>query len=161
MFADKSDVLFVQLLHAILPPNIKYCTTRGNGKKIVIKSTIKDSQNEFIIHAVAVNDVDHKIEELKQILLKREQTLQPVIVVVGCSLTELNEFYLQFDNIKYKFDHFLPALDCCFKIFHILNLQYSNSCANVWTFIQKYFYEISLPNNKLCSSILCLLSELA
>ncbi|XP_031337481.1 uncharacterized protein LOC116166619 [Photinus pyralis] len=154
------DVIVALLLHAVLPPTIKHVKKNQQNKKLIIKATIKDSQNSIFLHTRTINDFDNKIEELKSTLLERGETLQPIIVAVGDDLIHINSYYVFYDDIKYKFDNCLAALDSCFKIFHVLNLKYPRCGQNTWIFIQKYFFDIHLPEDNPCSNLLCLLNDL-
>lgn len=45
--------------------------------------------------------------------------------------------------------NFLQCLqDICFKIFFVCNLEYPKESSKVWLFLQKIFYEIEHPNDK-------------
>lgn len=70
------------LLHALLPPTIKH-TVKKDKKKLIVKSTIKDSQDSFFLHVTVLNDFERKIDSYKNILVSRNETLQPLIVGIG------------------------------------------------------------------------------
>lgn len=161
MFSDCcSDTIVALVLHSLLPPTVKHAVKADNNKKQIIKSTIKDSQDSFFIHVNVINDFDRKIDIYRNILINRKETLQPLIVGIGNDLLTLTEFIVFYDDIKYKFTNFIAALDCCFKIFYVLNLRHPKDSYNFWLFIQKYFYEIELPEDKVSPSVLCLIQDL-
>lgn len=93
-------------------------------------------------------------------LVGRSETLQPIIIRIGFNLHEIHEFVVLYDNIYYTFDNFIAALDCCFKVFHVLNLKYPKDGYNFWLFIQTYFFGIISNDDKETSNFLCLLEEL-
>ena len=153
-FGYMQEKLIFLLLHVILRPSIK-----RKLSNVVYRSTIKDPQSSFLLHAVTVNDVQNRLEQLKTSLFKRGETLQPLIIAVGFNISEVT-FYVYYDKIKYKLPSFLTSLDTCFKIFQVLNLKYPRDCSEVWTFIQRYFYGINLKEDQISPNILCLINDL-
>lgn len=147
------------LLHALLPPTIKHVVKRDN-KKLIVKSTIKDSQDSFFIHVTVNNDFDRKINAQRSLLLNRDETLQPLIIGIGNDLLSITEFIVFYDNVKYTFNNFIAALDCCFKIFHALDLHYPKDSNCFWLFIETFLFEMKCDEN-LTPSILCLIQDLS
>lgn len=98
----------------------------------------------FHFHFQNKSDMETKIQKRKQHLLDKRLKFQPIIIVL-CSkdLRECKSFYVYFDRIYQEFSTFIEALDFMFKLTHVLNLEYSEDCRQVWMFIQKYFYEIN------------------
>lgn len=46
----------------------------------------------------------------------------PHISIVG-AIDDVNEIYVDFDNLSYKVDTFARAIDVCFKAFYVINIQ--------------------------------------
>lgn len=154
LYLTGSEQLIFLLLHVILRPSLKRKLTN-----VVYRSTIKDSQKSFLLHAVTVNDVQNQLEQYKTALFKRGETLQPLIIAVGLNISDAT-FYVYYDEIKYKLPSFLTSLDTCFKIFHVLNLKYPCDCTEVWYFVQRYFYCIKRKEDQISPNILCLINDL-
>lgn len=96
-----------------------------------------------MIHLVhANNDINPAIERIKHVHLSMAITLQPFIMLVGSSFIDFNDIYIVVDETKYKLTSVLKALDICFKIFQVFNLEYPKQSAKVWIFIQKYLYNV-------------------
>jgi len=95
------------------------------------------------------------ISKLKQ----QDNTIQPCILVVG-TLIDPKKILVYFDDVKYKLFSTFKAVDICFKIFHVFNLEYPNESSNVWLFLQNYFYEIHTKYDKKCSLVNQICSEL-
>ena len=68
--------------------------------------------------------------------------VQPFVIVVGPSDTELNHFYIRVDNIMYESSSFLSSLDTLFKIYITLNVAYPKESENLCYFIQWYLFQI-------------------
>jgi len=67
---------------------------------------------------------------------------QAFIIVIGTPLKP-NQILVYFDSIKYKVFNITRAIDICFKLFNLFNLQYPLQSCAVWMFIQKFYYSIS------------------
>lgn len=134
----------MMLLNAVLKP-----TSRHNiivdGKKFMQKTTIREAIHSSFVHINCINDMQMIREERTRKSLERKVTIQPYIIVVGPNLLSLNEILLCADEILYKFNSFVSALDTCFKIFHVFNLNYPTESILIWYFLQKQVYEISTP----------------
>lgn len=69
-------------------------------------------------------------------------TVQPYIIGVGNDLTDVRNFYIMVDKIRYRFDSPLKALDICFKIFMTWYVNYPVESQQVWLFIQYAIYQL-------------------
>lgn len=73
--------------------------------------------------------------------------VQPYIVIVGLifeeafTSSERIQNIVIINNIKYKLETPLKALDTCFKAFFTLNYKYPPESEQVWAFIQKFFFQ--------------------
>jgi len=47
--------------------------------------------------------------------------VQPFIIIVGPSVREIESYYVVVDDVLYKLDNILKAIDICFKIFMVLD----------------------------------------
>lgn len=131
------------LLHAILVPTAKKIAKDQNGKKCQIKYSIKDSQNSFMTFKNLVAEIEEHI-----VMRQNEKNpIQPIIIIVGTP-TNPKEIIVFFYRIKYKLFTILSAVDVCFKLFHLFNLEYPCESCVVWLFIQKYFYSLTTKFDK-------------
>jgi len=72
-------------------------------------------------------------------------TVQPFVVVVG-NINEADssmQYYTIIDDVHFLLETLLKAIDLCFKLFHVLNLEYSPQAQQVWHFFEHYFFDIS------------------
>lgn len=120
-------------------PTGRFANEKGNKKR---KATIKDAQESFTLRISSINDFDSGVAELKTRYFNQGLTLQPLIIVVGVSPSQITDYFVYFDNCRQRHDSYLSCVDACFKIFHVLNLQYPQASCGPWFFIQKYFFEI-------------------
>lgn len=131
------------LLHSMFVPTSKKVTIDDRGKKNIIKFSIKDSQNTFMVFCSTVTMVEEYITNCNQLKLP----IHPFIIIIGTPL-EPREIIVYFDSIKFKVFTVIRAIDLCFKIFQLFNLKYPIQSGAVWHFIQKYLYSIKTKFDK-------------
>lgn len=122
-------------LHSILLPSGKVV----NGRRT--KFTIMDSQNAFTVKVRQPSEVDAVIAEKRTNCFENSSTLQPFVIVVGDEFN-FKDFYVTLDGIKYAFKSYIEAVQYCFKLIFVLNLKYPDECTSVWTFMQRYLFNI-------------------
>jgi len=150
----KNTVLFYSL-HSIFVPTSKKVTKDDKGKKSLVKYPIKESQNSFMVFKNSVCE----IEEYITCRSKEKNPIQPYILIVGTPI-EPKEILVFFDSTKYKVFSIVHAIDVCFKIFHLFNLEYPSQSIAVWIFIQKYFFSLTTKFDKPCHLLGQILSDL-
>lgn len=148
MFIDVKNGVFTYLLHALFAPTSKKNTRDEQGKKNLIKYSIKDSQDSFIVFGESVDVMQQHLEQLRN----RGDPIQPFILIVGTIFSH-KEIIVYFDSILYKVHSILRSIEVCYKIFHLFNLEYPCQSSIVWLFFQNYFYgetsSFDKPNPKL------------
>lgn len=107
-----------------------------------------------------MGDVKTRLHERDEKLSFYGLTRQPVVILVGPSLKEIEVVYVVVDNIWYNFQSPLKAVDVCFKIFFTCNLEYPKEGEHLWLFLQKEAYCIKTPNDKQIMSVNTLLLDL-
>ncbi|CAI6348572.1 unnamed protein product [Macrosiphum euphorbiae] len=100
-----------------------------------------------------------EIEEMLKRKYNVGDTIQPCIIIVGTVCVPL-EILVYFDGIKYKVFSPIKALDICFKIFHVFNIEYPIESVNVWLFVQKFFYNIVNKYDKSCPLVNQIFNEI-
>lgn len=142
---NKDAVLLYLLPYLIKPPR---------GRVGADKTSIREKQEAFFIHANTAADIDGALERQRQICAASNTSLQPIPVFVG-PLVNLDAFYVYInDSIEnptiYQAPTTLHAIDLTFKIFFALNCSYATRAQSIWIFLQKAFYDINLTTDK-CS----------
>ncbi|XP_023303950.2 uncharacterized protein LOC111685906 isoform X1 [Lucilia cuprina] len=153
---DTEDYIITVLLNAIMLPMARYRDALGNRRKI----SIVEAVDLFAIRVNTLEDLDQKREEFSIKYGDIHTDYTPLIVVVGDNNINIHEIYVHFDVALYEMPDFISALDCCMKIYRVLNLPYPSSNEYSWTFIQRYFYEIMLPDDMKCPSMSSLITYL-
>ncbi|KAF0713362.1 C2H2-type domain-containing protein, partial [Aphis craccivora] len=116
---NETNTVLFYLLHAIFVPTSKEVTMDHNGKINQVKHSIKDSQNTFMVFKNSVCE----IEEYITLRRNEKNPIQPFILIVGSPM-QPREIIVFFDCIKYKVFSILNAIDVCFKLIHLFNLEY-------------------------------------
>jgi len=119
IFIDVKNGVLIYLLHALFAPTSKKVTRDEQGKKNLIKYSIKDSQDSFIVFGESVDIMQQHLEQLK----RRGDPIQPFILIVGTIFSH-KEILVYFDSIMYKVHSILRSVEVCYKIFHLFNLEY-------------------------------------
>jgi len=125
-------------LHTIFVPTTRKITRDDNGRKNLIKYSIKDSQDSFMIFKAS-------IAEIEEYIMKRrsENTpIQPIILICGTP-NKPEEIIVLFDCLQFELFSISSAIDIYFKMFHTFNLDYPLQSSIVWLFVQKYFYVLN------------------
>lgn len=104
----------------------------------MIKYTIKDSQEAFAF----LGNSHQALEDYLQHLISRKTSIQPFLLLIGDEITAVKEINVHFDGVRYSFTNFLRAVDSCFKIFYVFNLNFPDAAIAFWFFIEKCFYNI-------------------
>lgn len=96
----------------------------------------------FILHIRSHAELQEAITRRKEKYIKLGLTLQPMVIVVGPNINDINQYFVTVDDTYYELHSIVVAVDCCFKIIHALNAEYPTESLPVWSFIQKAFYKI-------------------
>lgn len=141
---EQRDIVFTLLLHAVLPPG-------GHSKNKVTKKTwkfsIADSQNSFIFKVNICNSYTELIEQRRNVYKNHDMHMQPFILIVSNEdFSDITSIQVVYDTIMYKFDSFIKALSCAFKIHYVFDLDYQKECYSVWELLQCKIFDISSSN---------------
>ncbi|XP_050526578.1 uncharacterized protein LOC126897208 [Daktulosphaira vitifoliae] len=89
------NTAFFYLLSSLFVPTSRKVTRDENGKKNIIKYSIKDSQNSLISFHETVDQAEAYIA----LLQSRNQPIQPFILIIG-TILKPRDILLYFDAIK-------------------------------------------------------------
>lgn len=158
---DFRNNLISILLHSLLvPTNRIYRIHPQSLKKKLVKSSIADSRNSFLLHASTHAELKSKIKVMVDNCYENKLTIQPIICAIGNDIFSLEEYFVYYFETLYKFDNIIKCIDICFKIFHVLDLKYPGECQLIWTLIQQYLYEIKTKYDLKCSSLSALVTDI-
>jgi len=76
-------------------------------------------------------------------------TVQPYVIIVGdVDGQDSTYYYTIINNTQYQLETAVKAVDLCFKLYHVLNLEYPPEAEQIWHFFEQYFFEIPNPKKK-------------
>lgn len=93
--------------------------------------------------------MDKEIAKLRQEAKVQKSTIQPCLIALGQNLFESKHFYTFCDGIMYKFNSIIAAVDICFKLFYVLNLEYPLKSHNAWMFFERNVYKMKTSSSNL------------
>lgn len=103
----------------------------------------------FIFRVDTQADVSEGIEiqrnhiKQKQVKLNwKSVLLQPFVLAVGTSWSEIEQTCIVVDRVLYTFTTIIEAVEVCFQLFHSLHAEYPLESHNTWEFIQQGVYGI-------------------
>lgn len=85
---------------------------------------------------------------------------QAYIIGVGDNISTVTYYLIVLDTIIYRTENIIKAIDIAFKMQFVLYIGYPQESHLVWLFIQNYFYDIKLQNDKQATAVTCLIRDL-
>ncbi|XP_022177644.1 uncharacterized protein LOC111038726 isoform X1 [Myzus persicae] len=140
----KNAVLFF-LLHSVFIPSSRKTTRDENGKISSKKFSIRDSQNSFVI-------LGKTSAELEELISKKNTKIQPCLLIIG-EINDPKQIMVYFDGIKYIINTIVKAIEICFNIYYVFNIEYPLESSNFWLFIQIYYFKIKTMYDKPCIQV--------
>lgn len=151
-FSDCRNAALLWALHGYFVPTTKFVRKTDAGKNITTKFTIKDSQESFLFIAKCTQQIEDHIDHLR----KSKKYIQPFIYCIGENIFSFQEIFIYFDDIRYKFFNILRAVDICFKIIYVFNLDFPPEAIMFYTFLESHFFQFKTQQ---CFPKVSILSE--
>nr|XP_019560708.2 uncharacterized protein LOC109429250 [Aedes albopictus] len=129
-----------------------------NGAKW--KPSLQEVCDSSIVFMKSLTEYETELARLHNQNRKRGLPDYPVIVVVGEDIRGANQFIVCFNDIAYKAETFLKALDITFKIYKAYGIAFPLEATGPWQFIASYFYDFDVPNDRYKARTLMLISTL-
>lgn len=93
----------------------------------------------YILQTVA--QIDGILNQQKRTHLAAGTTFQPVAVFVG-TLNNIQDSYVIVDNLKFRLNSPIDALDLVLKIFFVLDCKYPDAAQYVWRLIETIGFDL-------------------
>ncbi|XP_071629107.1 uncharacterized protein [Temnothorax longispinosus] len=151
------DAALLSLIPVLCPSNVRL---KIPGGKKIWRPTIAESMDAFICHIKVPGELERVKRGKRENAAKLKETVQPYIIVVGSQFTAVETIYIIIDDVMYKMENILKAVDILYKVFQVLNVKYPTGCEQVWLFIQKYVYGRTTKWDKNDKSVMNLIDEL-
>ena len=70
------------------------------------------------------------------------------MLAIGSSVAELQQIFVLLDTVAYEVPSITKAVDLCFKIFQVFNMEYQSECKFPWLFLQRGLYGMQTQYDK-------------
>lgn len=142
-----------------LPLVINVSTTRKQKKPTWKPSRAEISQG-FVSQAANEGEVTTSMLEKTDKYSKLGRTVQPYVISVGSSATDIRKAYVVINNTLYTFQKLITAVDCAFTIFHATGAYYPEESEDIWTAIQIGMYGITTRSDRKTQAVNVILADL-
>ncbi|KAL0120463.1 hypothetical protein PUN28_008289 [Cardiocondyla obscurior] len=137
------------LLSYMIPPKGRVCFSKEH-----YKASISEYKNSMVAHVKTNGEISSLQDEKIKNAQRLNGTVQPYIIVVGPTLLDLNGFYVCIDKVLYQVSTALEAINICFKIFHVFNVQYPAETEHLWYVLQVCLFKFSTKYDKQISYVM-------
>lgn len=72
----------------------------------------------------------------------------------------MSDIFISVDNTLYKVSSALKAIDLCFKIFQIFDVEYPIESAHIWLLLQRVLYDYKSILDKMTPNITKAISDI-
>ncbi|XP_071573443.1 uncharacterized protein [Temnothorax nylanderi] len=136
--ADESPVTILHKFAKLFEP----VTLNARIGKFKTRPTKTEIAEGLVLHVKVIDDLMPAIDRMRSKAGQLKTTLQPLAAVVGLTPQNITESYVAIDDILYKLDSPLRAVDVCFKCIHALHAQYPVQSERPWLVLQQIIYDI-------------------
>ncbi|EAT34309.1 AAEL013428-PA [Aedes aegypti] len=148
-----SDIV-EQLVSSELDQNSKVCAILILLNNILLptkvtktfKPTILSAQEDVIFFAASDAEAIQKVNEYNETVCKLGLKPSPKLVFRGESFKTLTGvFEVHYQNIVYRLDSAVRAIDVLIKFSTVFGLEHSRISRLVWNFVSSYMYKLPVP----------------
>ncbi|XP_036150571.1 uncharacterized protein LOC118648345 [Monomorium pharaonis] len=143
-----------KLLSHLLPPK-----GRIRLKKDQWKPSIPECKDSIIISITLIADITKVQEQKRKKAADLGITLQPFIIAVGPS-NDISDIFISVDDTLYKVPSALKAIDLCYKIFQVFDVEYPIESAHIWLLFQRVLYNYENSLDKMTPNITEIISDM-
>lgn len=155
--SQASVAIVLRLLPLLLPCQ----AVKGASSKPLWKLSRQESQDAFLLHIKNISELKSRLESRREKLKIHGMAEQPLVVVVGETLLNIEAIYVCISDTCYKFPSVLKAFDIVFKSFYALQLPYPKEVEHSWQIVQFRIFGIGEENQEeMVESVTTLLADL-
>lgn len=133
-----------------MPPTSRSVQKTATGSRQMKRYTLAESISSFIFHAPTVLAWETYVQTKNL----AKQSIPAQLCIIGPDLLEPAEIILHSEGNTMKFVSFVKALDVCFKMYFVFDMEFPKECINVWHFIGLYFYQMTLKDVQPAAALL-------
>jgi hypothetical protein len=143
VFSENEELSLVAAF-LVLPFLFSPVTFKNKRGKCNWRPSKSEMRDGFILHLRSHAELQETISRRKQKYTQLALTLQPLIIIIGSTISDISQYFVVVDDTYYLLNSIIAAVDCCFKIIHALHAEYPVESKPVWYFIQKGFYKLKI-----------------
>ncbi|KAL0110647.1 hypothetical protein PUN28_013912 [Cardiocondyla obscurior] len=126
------------LLSSLVPPR-----HRARTGKTFWKPSIAETRDGLFLQVKVPGDIETSKLEKRKFLYKKGLTVQPYIVVVGPTLTNIYAFYVIIKDKNYQTNTLFDAIKFCFQTYFVFDLKYPTECQHLWYLMQWELFNVT------------------
>ncbi|CAG9814689.1 unnamed protein product [Phaedon cochleariae] len=141
------------ILHGLLalPYLFAPITLKKSRKCGTWRPTRSEIVNSLFVYIQNFDEIELIYSRRKKKLEEFDITLQPFVVVTG-EFRNL-QYYIIIDNeIRYKLNSCIRALELVFKLFHSLDVEYPSESEHIWLFIGEMIFNMCPSKKNSCTA---------
>jgi len=130
------------------------------GAKKSIRTTKVEARDAFIAHVKSDCELSTSLADRKNHCAQLGITLQPSVVIVGPSLSDITSVFVVVDQVRYRLPDIVSGVDTCFKVMWAMNAQYPPEANNIWYLLQVWCYQLRTEFDQISTTVNSLLTQL-
>ncbi|KAJ1526452.1 hypothetical protein ONE63_009586 [Megalurothrips usitatus] len=142
----KQTRILLSLSKLFQPITIATKLADGSNNKDGLKNwrpSRAEMRDSFLLHVKSEADLKSVLEARRKKLGDFNLTCQPIAVIVGSAVDDIEKCHVVVDDYKYTLETPLKAIDIVFKIYHALHAVYPPESEPLWLFLQLAVYKFS------------------
>ncbi|KAJ8684751.1 hypothetical protein QAD02_020544 [Eretmocerus hayati] len=122
--------------------------TKKFSAKSAWKASTESAKATMIVNPQKAGEVSAVRREVREQAAKRQESVQPYIIIVG-KLKDITDIFVNVDDTMYQVDSVLDAIDICFQAFFVFQLKYPYDSQHLWLMIQRGLYRIQTDHDNI------------
>lgn len=102
----------------------------------------EEVKNGLLLLAPSREEMHDALEKRRLAYQDVNLPLTPIPIIVGALGDPTASCLVHYKGVEYQLPSPLAAIDLCFKMFHVLRLDFSPETLYAWLFVSKYVYQI-------------------
>ncbi|XP_072162626.1 uncharacterized protein [Bemisia tabaci] len=141
VFVEDATARRVTAFHLLSFLMTKYQTCRTSSGA-PWRPSREEVKNGLLLLAPSREEMHDALEKRRLAYQDVNLPLTPIPIIVGALGDPTASCLVHYKGVEYQLPSPLAAIDLCFKMFHVLRLDFSPETLYAWLFVSKYVYQI-------------------
>ncbi|CAI6376176.1 unnamed protein product [Macrosiphum euphorbiae] len=142
------NIIRLLLLPYLIPTKTQIKNPKINAAKKFWKPSLEESASAFVTHVTNLTTLEHSISRRRRNYMEHGATIQPFLIIVGKTLSDIENSYIQVNDQLWSTNCPLEALSICFKTYFSFNCSYPRECYETWLLIQIHVFNLKTKYDK-------------